>query len=149
MLIDIQGKEINEDFHVIPLNSYDLVLGAKWLKRGGPVWWDFTNMILSYKEGSEEVRISGITTSHSSLISGKRLKEACREKCPMALLQLTSTMISAHEQTHLTDCQQHELDRMLINFSELFEEPCGLPPTREYDHAIVLKEGTKPIHVKP
>lgn len=70
----------------------------------------------------------------------------------MALLQITSTMISAPGQTHLMDCQQHELDKMLkmlINFSDLFEEPCGLPPAIECDHAIVLKEGTKTCHATP
>ena len=30
---------------------------------------------------------------------------------------------------------------MLHDFSEVFQPPQGLPPKREYDHAIMLKEG--------
>lgn len=30
----------------------------------------------------------------------------------------------------------------------MFEEPVGLPQTREFDHRIVLKEGTAPISVR-
>lgn len=38
---------------------------------------------------------------------------------------------------------------VMSHFSNLFDEPSGLSPSREYDHAVVLKEGTKPIHTKP
>lgn len=34
-----------------------------------------------------------------------------------------------------------ELDQILMEFEELFKEPKGLPPQREQDHRITLKEG--------
>lgn len=45
--IRMQKQWLEESFHVIHLNDYDLVLGAKWLKKIRPIWWDFTDMILS------------------------------------------------------------------------------------------------------
>lgn len=34
-----------------------------------------------------------------------------------------------------------ELDQILTTFKDIFEEPKGLPPVREQDHRITLKEG--------
>lgn len=39
-------------------------------------------MILSHKESSEEVRISGITTRHSSLIFGEKIEKSMYRKMP-------------------------------------------------------------------
>ncbi|KAL9419679.1 hypothetical protein AB3S75_037448 [Citrus x aurantiifolia] len=38
---------------------------------------------------------------------------------------------------------------LLQNYKELFQEPTQLPPKREIDHCITLKEGTEPINVRP
>lgn len=42
-----------------------------------------------------------------------------------------------------------KLDSLLKQFADTFDEPIGLPPTRTHDHAIILKEGTAPISVRP
>ncbi|CAA0831880.1 Unknown protein [Striga hermonthica] len=41
------------------------------------------------------------------------------------------------------------LDGLLGAFSDVFEEPSGLPPTRGRDHCIVLKPGSLPVAVRP
>lgn len=38
---------------------------------------------------------------------------------------------------------------MLREFSYVFTEPSSLPPIREVDHSIPLKEETKPVNVRP
>lgn len=42
-----------------------------------------------------------------------------------------------------------EIDRLITNFSVIFDEPQGLPPTRTFDHGIPLKVETQPINVHP
>jgi hypothetical protein len=41
------------------------------------------------------------------------------------------------------------LDTLLKSFSNIFEEPCGLPPVRHHDHRIQLLPGTAPVAVHP
>ncbi|GJW60654.1 hypothetical protein Tco_0109989 [Tanacetum coccineum] len=41
------------------------------------------------------------------------------------------------------------LDTLLTEFVDIFSMPIGLPPSRDHEHAIVLKEGTEPINVRP
>ena len=42
-----------------------------------------------------------------------------------------------------------KIEKLMENFSDLFSTPFGLPPAWAHDHAIVLKEGTSPIYVRP
>jgi len=42
-----------------------------------------------------------------------------------------------------------QIEKLLLEFMEVFQEPKGIPPSRSYDHSIVLKEGTSPISVRP
>lgn len=41
------------------------------------------------------------------------------------------------------------LQSLLNKFQSLFLEPKQLPPNRTHDHAIILKEGTNPVSVRP
>ena len=42
-----------------------------------------------------------------------------------------------------------DIKHLLEKFKDLFQEPTQLPPTREIDHHIILKEGTEPINMRP
>lgn len=41
------------------------------------------------------------------------------------------------------------LEELLQQFSEVFLEPKGVPPTRSKDHHIKLKEGSQPMNLRP
>ncbi|KAE8690574.1 hypothetical protein F3Y22_tig00110894pilonHSYRG00006 [Hibiscus syriacus] len=41
------------------------------------------------------------------------------------------------------------LQELLAEFKEVFEEPKGMPPRRKHDHAIVLKQRTQPVNLRP
>ena len=41
-----------------------------------------------------------------------------------------------------------EMQDLIDQFAELFEEPKGLPPKREFDHAIPLIPGAQPVNVR-
>ncbi|WVZ11917.1 hypothetical protein V8G54_016447 [Vigna mungo] len=38
---------------------------------------------------------------------------------------------------------------MLLEFKDVFQEPRGLPPKRDHDHAILLREGGKIPNTRP
>lgn len=42
-----------------------------------------------------------------------------------------------------------EVELLLSQFGEQFQKPKGLPLSRDYDHAIQLFTGTKPINLRP
>ncbi|KAH9802372.1 hypothetical protein KPL71_001357 [Citrus sinensis] len=44
---------------------------------------------------------------------------------------------------------QPDMQQLLSEFEDVFQEPSKLPPLREIDHHIPLKKGTQPINVRP
>jgi hypothetical protein len=45
--------------------------------------------------------------------------------------------------------QSRELEHLLNDCADVFHEPTGLPPKREKEHVINLKEGEGPVNVRP
>lgn len=41
------------------------------------------------------------------------------------------------------------LHSLLLEFTDVFEDPQGLPPSRPHDYQITLKEGTQSISTRP
>uniref|UniRef100_A0A0A8Z5Q3 Uncharacterized protein n=1 Tax=Arundo donax TaxID=35708 RepID=A0A0A8Z5Q3_ARUDO len=41
------------------------------------------------------------------------------------------------------------IEQVLNKFAEVFNEPQGLPPHRECDHSIPLKQDAKPPNIRP
>ncbi|GKA46063.1 hypothetical protein Tco_0738859, partial [Tanacetum coccineum] len=42
-----------------------------------------------------------------------------------------------------------EIGGLLAEYEDVFNLPLGLPPSRDHEHSIVLKDGTTPISVRP
>jgi hypothetical protein len=41
------------------------------------------------------------------------------------------------------------LSKILSEFAHVFEEPAGLPPTRNHDHRIPLLPNQSPVNIRP
>lgn len=41
------------------------------------------------------------------------------------------------------------IESLLHEFATVFEEPKGLPPQRQFDHAIPLLPGAQPVNLRP
>ena len=41
------------------------------------------------------------------------------------------------------------MQQVIQEYTDLFQDPSSVPPAREIDHCITLKEGLEPINVRP
>ena len=53
------------------------------------------------------------------------------------------------DQPELSADQTAELQVLLQQYQRLMQDPRGLPPNRENDHAIILKTGAEPVSMRP
>ena len=85
----------------------------------------------------------GIDEQHVQAASIEELTKEIRPSHAQFALCLQVALMEPQENIHSS------MWEILQEFSYLFIEPSSLPPTREVDHGIALKEGTKPINVPP
>lgn len=61
---------------------------------------------------------------------------------------LLNQMVSGGYETKV-GVENNELDIMLSEFIQFFEEAKGLPPHKADDHRVVLKDGAQPVYTRP
>jgi len=80
-------------------------------------------------------------------MEGKKFKPAMQKSIQFFAIQVQPTQ-PVWELNSATIVEP-EMQKLLEDFVDVFEEPKTLPPPREYDHKILLKPGTTPISVRP
>jgi hypothetical protein len=125
---------IGEEFftiscYSIPLDCYDMILGTTWLRTLGPILWDFDDLCMAFNYGGRRVLWKGLGSTRTDIPPTGRLH-------------------AAHLH-HAKGSEQDLLERLLLSYADVFEEPQGLPPARPCDHRIHLKPATEPVAVRP
>ncbi|KAF5462079.1 hypothetical protein F2P56_018118 [Juglans regia] len=143
-LIKIQGSKFSVPFHVLTLGGCDIVLGVQWLKTLGNITWNFIDMSMSFEWNDQMVKLQGLTAASVHMLSGTMAIKSDFISQQAWLLQLRPV-----EQPHNEVCSGGPMAELLEGFQDVFAEPVGLPPKREFDHSINLKDGASPVIVRP
>ena len=129
--------------NVLPLGSYDILIGMDWLEVHR-VKLDYynNNIECMYEEGNPRV-VRGIPKVISVRhISTMQLKKFCRKGCVVYA-------------THVLEVAENETPRLedfhvLREFSHAFpDEIPGIPPKRDIDFTIELVPGAAPVSKDP
>lgn len=144
VLTELGGVSFRIEFFVLALTGLDLVLGVQWLETLGPILCDWKQMYLKFTWAEEERVIHGL---QSKTIQQAHKKEFQKE----AKMGQACFALRFHETAQVADSAhtQPEMRRLLQSFSKVFQTPTTLPPHREIEHHIVLKEGSDPVNVRP
>lgn len=144
-----QGHKFTTDLKILPLSSYDIILGMDWLENQnqGRMWVDWKKKTMRFKHEGQRITLRGVRSNLNSCtsISAKALQgmiqvgEVCNviELCPMSEVPTPYKEIPQPVQA------------VLNVYPHIFDEPKSLPPHRKFDHHIPLLAGTKPVNVKP
>jgi hypothetical protein len=120
----------------LPLPSFDLVLGMDWLQKYSPMHVDWCNKWLCIPYNGDSVCLSGAACS---FLSGALVELRM-------LLEEHTSATAGNSGNHILD---PKVQSVLDQFSEVFAELVGLPPSRPCDHAIPLILGANPFTVRP
>jgi len=122
--LTIGTEEFSISCFGISLGEFDLILGFEFLKTLGPVLWDCANLSVAFTRARRHILWKGLGSPCDDTREPK-VRAVC------------------------TSSDQPLLDRLLLQFGSVFDEPRGLPPARRYDHRIHLLSGTAPVAVRP
>ncbi|XP_056699529.1 uncharacterized protein [Spinacia oleracea] len=136
---------IEEDFLPLELGNSDVILGIQWLEKLGSVVTNWKTQTMRYQLGGSTVTLQGDPSLAKSKISLKAMLKVIRKEGGGILLEFNQLEDSVKE----GPAMPMFLRRVIEQFSEVFDLPTGLPPSRGHEHAIVLREGSDPVGVRP
>lgn len=128
--------------YALPLVGLDLVLGVKWLETLGPIICDWKAQTMQIVWEGETHIFRGLKADPIQPTGPQDVAKEARQGQTLYAICLSAT------ETPLTPIAE-ELRSIIDEFTELFQTPTGLPPNREIEHRITLKEGTNPVNVRP
>ena len=143
----MQQQNFQADVYLLPLQSYDLILGIQWLKILDDISWNFTALTMTFQLDGQVHSLYGEFFSSQG------------EKQLNALIveQLEWFRLPFHEantdllQLNAVQTQQEdwkELQELLQLYADIFQEPKGLPPQRSHDHRVPLLPGSSPVNTR-
>ncbi|GJZ35092.1 putative mitochondrial protein, partial [Tanacetum coccineum] len=136
---------IIEDFFPLPLGSTDAILGIKWLETLGDMSVNWKTLTMSFGEGENRVTIRGDPGLSHTLISLKSIAQVLQRDSEAFLVEM-NTM----EQLPEMDNKLNSIEQEIVSeFEDVFLLPFGLPPHRNHEYSIILKEGAGTISVRP
>lgn len=135
---------------ILPVCEYDLILDMLWFESLGQVTWNFTDRVIQFEVKGQKKQLKALPKPEVKWMTSEQLLSAI-SKAEEAdgnqyfLVQLCSETVKA---PNLVSSLQSEMQVILHEFSDVFAEPKGLPPSRGIDHRIHLRSN-EPVNVKP
>ncbi|XP_076944279.1 uncharacterized protein LOC143614842 [Bidens hawaiensis] len=121
---NMQGNWFKGDMLIIPLSSYDVVLGIQWLQTLNDITWNFKELTMKFTIDQHNFELK---------VSNPR----------------DSDLLNQHQPTVIGSSDQVALNALLNKFDDVFAIPKGLPPNRPCDHKIRLKDANVNLNLKP
>ncbi|GJS00938.1 putative nucleotidyltransferase, ribonuclease H [Tanacetum coccineum] len=155
----MQGHWFTTEVLLLELESYDMILGVQWLLPLNDILWNFQRMTMKFEVEGQQYELKGLQNNNVSVCSAEKVEELLSKHSKGGHLQLFSIQLASGETdknyqptvVRSPDQSQEGLpwEELTRAFLEVFQMPKGMPPTRPFDHRIILKEGTLPISQRP
>lgn len=130
------------------LGAIDLVLGYAWLLSMKKTNVDWEAMIVEFSQEGKQVTIQGDPTLALTEVSFHSLQKMFEVDYAAWIWEMN--LPENTEKEHGSEeINPAALGKLLEGYGDVFEEKKGLPPKRNVDHRIVLKEGVIAVNVRP
>lgn len=128
----ISGVSFTSTLKVLPLSTYDLIIGMDWLEQHSPMLIHWAQKWLSIPLKESIVTLYGVKSSITQTV----------------VIQVCSIQeLSDKEQTILSSLPA-DIQALLFQFPSVFEIPSGMPPARDCDHQVPLITWARPVQMR-
>jgi hypothetical protein len=140
--INLNGVNTIVVMNIIPLRSYDILIGVDWLEKNHVVLDCHDKTFACLDEEGKQSFVKGIPRPiFIREISALQLKRCFRKGC-----QFYATDVEELEKTKGPSLEDFSV---LQEFEDVFQKILGLPPTREIDFSIDLVPRAAPVSKTP
>ncbi|XP_019181671.1 PREDICTED: uncharacterized protein LOC109176731 [Ipomoea nil] len=152
----MQGEEFQRDFRLLRMGGCDMVLGIDWLDQFSPIQLHTRPLGISFIKGGKEITLQGISRRVSLKEATPKEKANWAKRGALGFLiyccgsnQIPAASCNAIEASiSPAETMDARVKEVLSRYSDVFEEPQGLPPARLHDHAIPLVANANPVNLK-
>ncbi|OIT27199.1 hypothetical protein A4A49_56294, partial [Nicotiana attenuata] len=140
----IHGVDFEDSMRIIRLGGNDMVLGGDWMKAHNPVLLDFIEYKVQVK--GKRVELKGIYSQadlKSMTTSGAKNLLKKGQAIWSHLFTISAIELQSEEKIPAS------ISSVLELFPDVFSETKKLPPRRNHDHFIPLKDEATPVSIRP
>jgi hypothetical protein len=139
------GHTLKHDMKVLPMSSYDAILGYDWLKTHSPMDFHWEDRTMTFEEG-QKIILEGVKPKTPQLqeISSEQLIKWTEGNDIWAVAVVEEVQLEPGEQPVV-----EEVNKLLEELQDMFAQPTTLPPSRFYDHQIPLLPNSVPVNSRP
>jgi predicted aspartyl protease len=141
-LMDMNGLNIGAYLNILPLGSYDCLIGMDWLDQHHAIV-DCHNKAFTWLDEEGTLRkVQGIPRAITIReISALLLNKCYRKGCQIFVAHMEET-----PKDKVPNLEDHVV---LKDFEDVFKEVLGLPPKRDIDFSVNLMLGAAPMSKTP
>ena len=154
--INVQGVKIVTDLHVLIIVGLDVVLGSAWLKSVGRVLTDYGSMTMEFKFGCKKRIWKALISKEIQQCEANMMEKLYQSGACCFAIVLANTNQVRDNGKQGEEVEEEKLQKLPTSIRCVIEEhknvlklPNGLPPSRSFDHRIVLWDETRPVNVPP
>jgi Retroviral aspartyl protease len=142
----LQKLTFQDDFHVLPVTSHDMILEMDWLHSHGSVTFDSAASTLTLQlQGINFIlQLRPLIVSLYICEQVSNLNKEVHHDHSLFLAHIFYAKASSSTTSILPSPVQ-----LLDQYHDIFQTPSSLPPSRPCDHKIVLNPNCKPYQLRP
>ncbi|XP_078182382.1 uncharacterized protein LOC144575983 [Carex rostrata] len=144
----IQKVDFEANLVALDIPGFDIILGVDWLSQFGHITKDYLEGSVSFnnKGNSVFLKVEEVVAKVKICEQSINITKEKKKGSQVILAHLFS--LEVQEQPREGQVEP-SFQKILDEYSELFQEPVGLPPAREVDHKIPLKDESKVVNLRP
>lgn len=145
----LAGEEFEIDFYGLPLSGLDVVLGVSWLEKLGPVVCDWKAQTMTFDWAQRNITIHGLQRAKIGEVKSEEIEREAKRGHSIFALTIQHHNHDEVDVGESPTTAPEGIRRLLVQFESVFQPPTTLPPRRDIEHHIALKEGSDPVNVRP
>lgn len=146
--LELPRCTVTSSFLPLELGSADVILGIQWLETLGNMKVNWKLQILRFRVGTDRYVLQGDPSLRCAAVSFKSLMKTMQQEEEAMLVEYNGVQVE-NEVSKKATTVPPKLQKVLEEYTEVFNEPQGLPPSRGREHAIVLNKDASPVSVRP